>query len=208
MTILFPLLNEIHASSFVQSSLPNFLGLWIVARVSWTLWLKSTYKWIHIIPLFWGLGYLTQNDILKFHAFVWNFHDVFIFHSWIACHCRDVTHILSFFYWTYSLFTFQMLSPFLVSPLKIPYYLPLSLLHNTPTPSSWPWHSPVLGHRTFTGPRASPPTDDQLDHPLLHMQLVARVPPCVFFDCGFIPRELWSFWLVHIVVPAMGLQTP
>jgi hypothetical protein len=26
-------------------------------------------------------------------------------------------------------------------------------------------------NKTFTGPRASPPIDDQLDHPLLHMQL-------------------------------------
>ena len=36
---------------------------------------------------------------------------------------------------------------------------------------SWSWHSPILGHRAFTGPRASPPIDDQLGHPLLHMQL-------------------------------------
>ena len=52
-----------------------------------------------------------------------------------------------------------MLSPFLVSSLKIPYH-PLPLLPNPPTPTSWPWHSPILGHRTFTGPRASPPIDD------------------------------------------------
>jgi hypothetical protein len=32
----------------------------------------------------------------------------------------------------FSLFTFQMLSPFLISPLKIPY--PLPLLSNPPTP--------------------------------------------------------------------------
>jgi hypothetical protein len=35
-----------------------------------------------------------------------------------------------------SLFTFQMLSPFLVSPLKIPYPLSLPLLTNPPTPAS------------------------------------------------------------------------
>ncbi|KRY63404.1 hypothetical protein T4D_898 [Trichinella pseudospiralis] len=23
-----------------------------------------------------------------------------------------------------------------------------------------------------------------------------------------IPRELWGYWLVHIVVPPMGLKTP
>jgi hypothetical protein len=64
-----------------------------------------------------------------------------------------------------------MLFPFLVSPLKIPCPLPPPLLPNLPTPASWPRHSPILGHRTFTGPRASPPIDDRLGHPLLHMQL-------------------------------------
>ena len=52
-----------------------------------------------------------------------------------------------------------MLSPFLVSPPKIPYPLPCPLLPNRPTPASWPRRSPILGHRTFTGPRASPPID-------------------------------------------------
>jgi hypothetical protein len=35
------------------------------------------------------------------------------------------------------LFTFQMLSPFLVSPLKTPYHSPLPLLTNPSTPASW-----------------------------------------------------------------------
>jgi hypothetical protein len=101
-----------------------------------------------------------------------------------------------------------MLSPFLVSPLKIPYSLPLPLFPNPPTPTCWPRHSPILEHRTFTGSRASPPIDDQLGHPLLHMQLEPRVPPCAFFDLWFSSRELWGYWLVHIVVPPRGLQTP
>ena len=33
------------------------------------------------------------------------------------------------------------------------------------------WHSPVLGHIIFARPRASPPIDGCLGHPLLHMQL-------------------------------------
>jgi hypothetical protein len=57
----------------------------------------------------------------------------------------------SFYNLTFSLLTFQMLSPFLVFPLKTPY--PLT---NPPIPTSWPWHSLILGHRAFTGPRASP----------------------------------------------------
>jgi hypothetical protein len=62
-----------------------------------------------------------------------------------------------------------MLSSFLVSPPKIPY-----ALHIPPAPQpnhshSWSWHSPILGHRAFTGPRASPPIADQLGHPLLQI---------------------------------------
>jgi hypothetical protein len=105
-----------------------------------------------------------------------------------------------------------MLSPLLVSPLKIPYPLPLSLLLNlstlASTPASWSWHSPILGHRIFTGPRASPPIDDQLGHPLLHMQLEPWVSQCVFSDWWFSPRELWGYWLIHIVIPPRGLQIP
>jgi hypothetical protein len=56
-----------------------------------------------------------------------------------------------------TLFIFQILSPFLVSSPKIPY--PLSLLPNLPTPASWPWYSPILGHRIFIRPRASSPID-------------------------------------------------
>jgi hypothetical protein len=46
----------------------------------------------------------------------------------------------------------------------------------------------------FSRPRASPPIDGRLGHPLLYMQL---------------ETQLWeSYWLLHIVVPPIGLQTP
>jgi hypothetical protein len=48
---------------------------------------------------------------------------------------------------------------------------PLPLLTNSPTPTSWAWHSPTLGHTAFIGQRASLPIDVPLGHPLLHMQL-------------------------------------
>jgi hypothetical protein len=38
-----------------------------------------------------------------------------------------------------------MLFPFLVSPPKPPITFPLPMLPNLPTPTSWPWHSPILG---------------------------------------------------------------
>jgi hypothetical protein len=53
---------------------------------------------------------------------------------------------------------------------KAPYTLP-TLLPNPPTPASWPWCSPVLGHMIFTRPRASPSIDGRLGYPVLHMQL-------------------------------------
>jgi hypothetical protein len=93
-------------------------------------------------------------------------------------------------------------------PSKIPYPLPPP---PAPQPTHfhfWPWHSPILGHRTFTVPRASFSIDDRLGHPLLHMQLEPRVPPRVFCDWWFSPKELWGYCLVHIDVPLMGLQTP
>jgi hypothetical protein len=59
---------------------------------------------------------------------------------------------------------------------KAPYTLPPpALLLNPPTPTSWPWHSPVLGYMIFTISRASPPIDGRLGHPLLHMQLVTQL---------------------------------
>jgi hypothetical protein len=33
-------------------------------------------------------------------------------------------------------------------------------------------------------------------------------PTMYFFDWWFSSKELWGYWLVHIVVPPMGLQTP
>ena len=46
---------------------------------------------------------------------------------------------------------------------KVPYTLPAPLLPYPPTPTSWPWHSPVLGHIKFARPRASLPNDGRLE---------------------------------------------
>jgi hypothetical protein len=96
------------------------------------------------------------------------------------------------------------LSSFPLPKPSIPSLLPLF----TNSSAFRPWCSPTLGHRAFTGRRASLSTDDQLGHPLLHMQLEPWVSPCVFCGWWFSPRELWGSWLVHIVVPPMGLQNP
>jgi hypothetical protein len=40
------------------------------------------------------------------------------------------------------------------------------------------------------------------------MQLEPRDPQHVYFGWWFSLRDLWRYWLVHIVVSPMGLQTP
>ena len=40
------------------------------------------------------------------------------------------------------------------------------------------------------------------------MQGEPWAPPCVFFDWWFSPRELWRYWLVHIVDPQPGTLSP
>ena len=82
---------------------------------------------------------------------------------------------------------------------------PCSLTHHL--------HFPVLAFSyagakgLFTGSRASSLIDVPQGHPLLHMPLEPWVPLCVLFG-WFSLWELWRYWLVHIVVPPMGLQTP
>jgi hypothetical protein len=98
--------------------------------------------------------------------------------------------------------------PFSHFPLKIALSHPSSfpLLTNPLIPTSLSWHYPTLGHRAFTGQRASPLTDVQQGHPLLNMWLEPWVPPYVLFVWWFSPWELWWYCLVHIVVPPMELQ--
>jgi hypothetical protein len=74
-----------------------------------------------------------------------------------------------------------------------PYPHPLSLLTDPPTPASWPCHSPTLGHRAFTKPRASPPIDVQQGHPLLYIWLEPWVSPCVLFGWWFSTYERWGY---------------
>jgi hypothetical protein len=67
------------------------------------------------------------------------------------------------------------------SPLYPP---PTHPAPNQPTPASWLWHSPILGHMISARPRASPPIDGRQGHPLQRMQL---------------ETQLWGYWSVLIV---------
>jgi hypothetical protein len=105
-----------------------------------------------------------------------------------------------------------MLFPFLCPlPKALSFPPPPPIPPRSPThplPLHGPGISLLLGHRAFTGPWASPPIDDRVGHPMLHMQLEPWVPPCVAFGWWLSPWEHWGYWLVHIGVPPMGLQTP
>jgi hypothetical protein len=76
------------------------------------------------------------------------------------------------------------------------------------TPIFLPCHFPTLRHRTSSGPRASPPTDVQQDHPLPHMQPTPWIPPYVLFGWWSSTCELLGVWLVDTVAASIGLQTP
>ena len=84
----------------------------------------------------------------------------------------------------------------------------LHLLINLPILACLSWHSPTLGHWAFTGPRASLSIDDQPGRTLLHIQLGPWVFGCVLFGWRFSAWELWGYFLVHIHLLPMGLQTP
>ena len=70
--------------------------------------------------------------------------------------------------------------------LKTPYPTcpPIASMRVSPPsthPLPHPRHSPTLGHRAFTEPRASPPTGVPKGHSLLHMWQEPWFPPCVLF---------------------------
>jgi hypothetical protein len=110
----------------------------------------------------------------------------------------------------FSLFTFQMLSPFLVSPLKTSYpnLLPPASMRVLPHP---PTHS-CLPALEFLDTEASSlqrtkVLSSLLGYLLLRMQLEPWITPCVLFDLWLSTWELCGVWLVDIVIPPMGLQT-
>ena len=66
----------------------------------------------------------------------------------------------------------------------------------------------MLRHLAFSGPQASPPFDDvPQGHSQLHMHLEHWSPPCVLFDLWFSPWKLWEYWVIHILIPPVALQT-
>jgi hypothetical protein len=122
-------------------------------------------------------------------------------------HNKQPFYSLIFYYLIFFIYISNVI-PFPGFPSKNPLFLyPLPLPTNPPTPASWPWHSPTLRQRAFTGLRASPPIDDWLGH-LLYICHWRHESHRVLFGWWFSYWEFWGYWLVHIIIPPKGLQTP
>jgi hypothetical protein len=127
------------------------------------------------------------------------------------CKIDHDQNLFIYLYEMFYLFTFLMLSPFLISPHPETLYSipsPPATMKVCPHPSTHPCLHTLaltLGHQAFMGTRASSPIDDWQGHPLLPIWLEPWVPPCVLLGWWFRP---WELWLVDIVVLPMGLQTP
>jgi hypothetical protein len=118
--------------------------------------------------------------------------------AWLCFFFIIIRYCLHLHFKCYALSWFPLWKP------PIPH--PLPLLTNPPTPATLSWHSPTLGHWALTGPRASPPTDDQQDYPLLHMSLEPWSPQCIHFGWSFSPWELWGFILLFLPWGCKPLQ--
>jgi hypothetical protein len=79
-----------------------------------------------------------------------------LFMSYAFMFCFFIGYFLNLHFKCYSLSWFPLWKK---KKKPSPCHCPLLLLTNSPTPASWPWHSPTLGHRAFIGQRASPSTD-------------------------------------------------
>lgn len=80
----------------------------------------------------------------------------------------------------------------------------LPLLPNTL--NSTHWHSTTLEILAFTESSAFSQIDVRQCHPLLHMQQVPWVQPCVLICSWISLSELWEEYLVNIVFLSEGLQ--
>jgi hypothetical protein len=93
--------------------------------------------------------------------------------------CVLAIHLLFFFYSSFNMILLDIFFIYIWNVIPFPIFLSYNplfrssfTLHPNPlTPASSTWHSPILGHRTFTRPRASPHIDDWLGYPLLHIWL-------------------------------------
>jgi hypothetical protein len=136
-----------------------------------------------------GPQYLTTSSGLCTHI------QCFCVHTHVSiCHTS-----FSFFFIGYFIYLHFKYYPPSTNPLShLPPPASMRMLPHSSTHTSPLQHPPILRHRASTGPRASLPIDTRQDHPLLHMQLEAWVPPFVYsLVSGLVPgSSLGSGWLI------------
>jgi hypothetical protein len=117
--------------------------------------------------------------------------------------CHMLLCIYEEYHFIYLLFLIVFIRYFLYLHFKcylLSWFLPWKFLSHSPflllwlcspthptTHSSLPLNSPTLGHRVLTGTRASPPTDVQQGHSLIHIQLGPWVLPGILLGGWFSP---------------------
>ena len=110
------------------------------------------------------------------------------------CYLCNVLFLFTFFSFFFHFFKLGIYFIYISNAIpKVPYTLSHPLPH-PPTPTSWPWRSPVLRHIKFARP----------------MSLSFQWWPTRPSSDTYAARDTSSgvYWLVHIVVPPIGLQNP
>jgi hypothetical protein len=119
----------------------------IHGEVQW--WYKEITKvsFICLLKNSWILSFLTYQNILFIFLIFLSLFLPWPCYHWVDC-CSTSTCMWAFFFFIgYFLYLYFKCYP------ESSLYPPPALLPYPPTPTSWPWHSPVLGHIKFARPR-------------------------------------------------------
>jgi hypothetical protein len=85
--------------------------------------------------------------------------------------CKSLLIVILFIYISNIILLHSFPSKNLLSRPLCPCFYEGVLPTKPSSSTSPPWHSPIVGHQSFTGPRASPAIDARQGYPLLQMWL-------------------------------------
>jgi hypothetical protein len=155
------------------------------------------------------LSFIHLCAIVHIHAWVYCSY-IYILGSMVMMIKNTLLSFIEYFY-----LHFKCYSPLPGLPSGIPYpILPLTasmrVFPDPPTPTFQPRPPPTLGHRTPSGPRATPPIYVQQAHPLTHMWPEPWGPFMYTFwlvvqSLG-VPRWGWGVWLADTI--ALPMDSP
>jgi hypothetical protein len=114
-----------------------------------------------------------------------------------------------FFYWIFSLFTFQMFSPFQECPLETPYSKPLPASMRVLPPTH-----PSLPALAFPYTRAlntfRPKGHSSQWYVAILCHICCQRHGSLYVYSGWLssPRELWELWPIDMLLPLMTIFSP